>query len=100
MCHAPETVKPSPETHEGWGNDLCLLCHEAPGEPTEAEHPFPQDHDAAAGNCILCHPGDDFETYHCETCHALTRVNQVHEALGITGIEGRCVLCHPEGTKP
>jgi hypothetical protein len=100
MCHAPGTVKPYPATHEGWGNDLCLLCHEAAGEPTEAEHPFPQDHDSAAGTCVLCHPNDDFETYHCETCHALVGMSQVHEARGISTIENACVFCHPQGERP
>jgi hypothetical protein len=99
-CHAAEAFEPYPATHEGWTNDLCLLCHEAGEEPTEAEHPFPQDHNAAAGNCVLCHPGGDFETYHCETCHALTGMSQVHEAWGIKNIEAKCVLCHPKGQKP
>jgi hypothetical protein len=99
-CHAQQSIKPSPENHAGWGNDLCLLCHEASEQPTQAQHPFPQDHNAAAGNCVLCHPGDDFETYHCETCHALTGTAQVHSDRGIKEIQNRCVLCHPKGLKP
>jgi hypothetical protein len=100
MCHAAGGVVPNPPSHEGWGNDLCLLCHEATEEPTTTEHRFPQDHSMAAGNCVLCHPGNDYETYHCETCHALQGMSQVHEALGIKEIEGMCVLCHPDGEKP
>jgi hypothetical protein len=100
MCHAAGGVVPNPPSHEGWDNDLCLLCHEASEEPTTTEHRFPQDHSMAAGNCVLCHPGNDYETYHCETCHALLGMSQVHEALGIKDIENKCVLCHPEGEKP
>jgi predicted CXXCH cytochrome family protein len=100
MCHASDAFEPFPDTHEGWTDDLCLLCHEVESTPTEAEHPFPQDHNAAAGNCALCHPAGDFDTYHCETCHALTGMSQVHETIGIREIEGKCVLCHPEGEKP
>jgi hypothetical protein len=100
MCHASDAFQPYPASHEGWTNDLCLLCHEAGTTPTEIAHPFPQDHNAAAGNCVLCHPGGDFSTYHCETCHALTGMSQVHAARGISDIENRCVLCHPEGKKP
>jgi hypothetical protein len=99
MCHANQAIKPSPASHEGWGNDLCLLCHRAGEQPT-AEHPFPQDHNATAGNCALCHPGNDFTTYHCETCHALPGMTQVHSARGIPDIQNKCVLCHPRGTKP
>jgi hypothetical protein len=100
MCHAAGAVKPYPQTHEGWDNDLCLLCHAGSGQPTQNKHPFPQDHNAAAGKCILCHPANDFQTYHCETCHALAGMSQVHEARGIKEIENKCVLCHPEGKKP
>jgi hypothetical protein len=100
MCHAPEALEPFPATHEGWANDLCLLCHDVETTPTEAEHSFPQDHNAAAGNCVLCHPADDFDTYHCETCHALAGMGQIHEARGIQEIESKCVLCHPDGKKP
>jgi hypothetical protein len=100
MCHATGAVHPYPSTHEGWGNKLCLLCHEASEKPTQAVHPFPQDHNATDGNCVFCHPDNDFTTYHCETCHALTGMSQVHEARGIVSIENKCVLCHPNGTKP
>ncbi len=100
MCHAPQALNPYPETHEGWMNDLCLLCHETTGTPTAAEHPFPKDHDAAAENCVLCHPAGDFEAYHCETCHTQARMDQVHGAWGIKEIENKCVLCHPGGEKP
>jgi hypothetical protein len=100
MCHGADAIKPYPDSHEGWTDDLCLLCHKTGAAPTETEHPFPQDHNAADGNCVLCHPGGDFSTYHCETCHALSGTSQVHEARGITEIEGKCVLCHPKGQKP
>ena len=100
MCHADGTVKPYPENHEGWDNDLCLLCHQGSEEPTKNEHLFPQDHNSTAGKCSLCHPNDDFETYHCETCHAMAGMSQVHADRGIDEIEGKCVLCHPDGKKP
>jgi hypothetical protein len=100
VCHGSTAFQPYPESHEGWGNDLCLLCHEAGGLPTEGEHRFPQDHNATAGNCVFCHPGNDFDTYHCETCHAMSGMSQIHEARGITKIEGKCALCHPQGLKP
>jgi hypothetical protein len=100
MCHAAGALRPYPDTHEGWGNNLCLLCHQASEKPTQADHPFPQDHNSANGNCVLCHPSNDFTTYHCETCHALTGMSQVHEARGIHDIENKCVLCHPNGEKP
>jgi hypothetical protein len=100
MCHAPQALKPYPDSHAGWGNQLCLLCHEAGAPPTEAEHPFPQDHDGAAKNCVLCHPGGDFTAYHCDICHAPAGMDQVHSARGISEIENRCILCHPQGKKP
>lgn len=100
MCHAPQGIKPYPETHQGWGNMLCLLCHKAGEAPTKAEHVFPQDHDGAAKTCILCHPKNDFTTYHCDTCHATAGMNQVHGARGISDIQNKCVLCHPTGKKP
>lgn len=99
-CHAAEAFKPFPASHEGWTNDLCLLCHEADTTPTEADHPFPQDHNRTDGNCALCHPAGDFETYHCETCHATEGMDQIHAARGIEQIENKCVLCHPDGTAP
>jgi hypothetical protein len=100
MCHAPQAFQPYPESHEGWGNQLCQLCHQAEALPTEAEHPFPQDHDGAAENCALCHPNGDFAAYHCETCHAPGGMQEVHGARGISEIESKCVLCHPQGQKP
>ena len=100
-CHAFQALKPYPESHAGWKNQVCLLCHEA-GAPLAQgeEHPFPQDHDGSAQNCVLCHPGGDFTTYHCDTCHVLTGIQPVHEARGIREIENKCLLCHPEGQKP
>ena len=99
-CHASQAFEPYPESHEGWGNQLCQLCHEAGAPPTEAKHLFPEDHDGAAENCVLCHPGGDFAAYRCDICHALDGMNQVHEARGINEIEDKCVLCHPQGQKP
>jgi hypothetical protein len=100
MCHAPQAFKPYPESHEGWGNQLCQLCHQAGALPTEAEHPFPQDHDGAAKNCVLCHPGGDFVAYLCDTCHAPDGMQQVHGTRGISEIENKCMLCHSQGQKP
>jgi hypothetical protein len=100
MCHAAAAVEPYPATHEGWGNNLCLLCHQAEEKPTQTDHRFPQDHNATNGNCVFCHPNNDFSTYHCETCHALGGMGQIHEARGIKDIENKCVLCHPNGKKP
>ena len=99
-CHASQGFDPYPESHEGWGNQLCLLCHEAGAPPTEGEHSFPQDHNGTAKNCVLCHPGGDFAAYRCDTCHVPDGMNQVHEARGISEIEDKCVLCHPQGRKP
>jgi hypothetical protein len=100
MCHGPQAILPYPETHTGWGNPLCLLCHQAETTLTAMEHTFPQDHDGAAKNCVLCHPQNDFSTYHCDTCHATGGMTQVHSAKGINAIQNICVLCHPKGTKP
>jgi hypothetical protein len=100
LCHGPEGIEPDPESHEDWGNELCLLCHKAGVTPTEGVHPFPQDHNKAGRNCVLCHPGQDYTTYHCDTCHALPGMQYVHESIGISEIENKCVLCHPQGQKP
>jgi hypothetical protein len=100
MCHGSEAFKPFPENHTGWTNDLCLLCHQSETTPTEIQHTFPQDHNSANGTCTLCHPGGNFDTYHCETCHALEGMTQVHQTQGIADIENKCVMCHPRGTKP
>ena len=101
MCHAAEGFRPDPESHKDWGNELCLLCHEADGAlPSETLHPFPQDHDGAAKHCVLCHAGNDFTAYNCDTCHAQPGMEYVHEARGISEIEDKCVLCHPQGQKP
>ena len=100
MCHAPQAIEPYPESHTGWGNQLCLLCHETGAPPTKAEHPFPQDHDGAARHCVLCHPGEDFTAYRCDTCHTPAGMKYVHEARGISEIESKCALCHPQGQRP
>ncbi len=100
MCHAYQAIKPYPESHEGWGNQLCQLCHQAGAPPTEAGHIFPQDHDGAAKNCVLCHPDGDFAAYHCDTCHAPDGMQEVHGVRGISEIDNKCVLCHPQGQKP
>jgi hypothetical protein len=98
-CHGVTGGTPIPEDHKGRTNDTCLVCHaEAPA--ATAEHPFPQDHDGAAGNCVLCHPGNDFSAYNCETCHAPSGMAEVHAARGISEIANRCTLCHPQGEKP
>ena len=99
-CHAPQAFAPYPVSHTGWGNQLCLLCHEAGEAPTAGVHTFPQDHDGANKTCALCHPGSDFTTYHCDTCHASGGMKQVHGAKGISEIQNKCVFCHPKGQKP
>lgn len=100
MCHASQGIEPYPESHTGWGNELCLLCHEVGEAPTEGAHLFPQTHDGANKVCVLCHPENDFTVYHCDTCHTTGGMEQVHGAKGISNIEDRCVLCHPQGQKP
>ncbi|MGQ9594400.1 MAG: hypothetical protein ACUVXH_07710 [Anaerolineae bacterium] len=99
-CHTLTGQPPIPEDHKGRTNDTCLVCHAEGPAAQPAGHPFPQDHDGAAGNCVLCHPGNDFSTYHCETCHAPSGMAEVHTARGITETADRCVLCHPQGKKP
>ncbi len=98
-CHGMTGQPPIPEDHKGRTNDTCLVCH-AEAQQMGTEHPFPQDHDGAAGNCALCHPGNDFTTYQCGTCHAPAGMEEVHAARGITEVADRCVLCHPQGKKP
>ena len=97
MCHSLEAFAPYPGTHEGWGNEFCLLCHNANPALAEVKHPFPQDHDGASGNCVLCHVDGDLTTYNCDACHAPASMDQAHEPRGISGTESKCVLCHPTG---
>jgi hypothetical protein len=101
MCHGPEAFKPYPVNHEGWGNEFCMLCHVAGEEPpSEDPHPFPQDHDGAASNCMLCHLDGDLTTYSCQTCHADGIMEEVHAPRGISLMEAGCMLCHPTGEVP
>jgi cytochrome b subunit of formate dehydrogenase len=101
MCHGSEAFKPYPANHEGWGNEFCLLCHIASQEPpSDNPHPFPQNHDGAGGNCMLCHLDGDLTTYSCQTCHAETVMEDVHAPRGMAQTEGSCTLCHPTAEKP
>lgn len=60
-CHAAGTIRPFPEDHAGYGNELCLGCHaveevaesvlsgeEAPSFSTDIEP-------ALNANCVVCH---------------------------------------------
>jgi hypothetical protein len=100
MCHGPDRFMPYPDSHEGWRNEFCLLCHVAAEAPTDDPHPFPQDHDGANGNCVLCHVDGDLTSYSCETCHPTASMDQVHEPRGISETQSMCMLCHLTGETP
>lgn len=61
-CHAQGTIRPFPEDHTGYGNELCLNCHVpmpgaeqrvAPGGQVPS---FATDIDPALEeNCVVCH---------------------------------------------
>jgi cytochrome b subunit of formate dehydrogenase len=99
-CHGPEAFEPYPDSHEGWRNEFCLLCHAAAEAPAEEPHPFPQDHGGTGGNCVLCHVDGDLTSYSCETCHPPASMDQVHEPRGISETESKCTLCHLTGETP
>jgi hypothetical protein len=87
-----------------FGSEDCAECHSPAAGWSAArfsgQHPFPQDHNSTNGNCSLCHPGGNLDTYSCETCHNQSGIQQAHETKGINDIAGKCMLCHPQGEKP
>jgi len=95
-CHEP------PPDH--FGNE-CEDCHtpagwasvslDEVGEAFDAEsHPFPLDHGGADRDCTLCHPGGNFTTYTCFTCHAPETTKTFHESQDIVDIFAKCTDCH------
>jgi len=95
-CHAP------PPDHFG---PQCENCHTPAGwasvsldgvsESFDVEtHPFPLDHGGADRDCTFCHPGSNFTTYTCFTCHAPGTTRTLHEAQDIGDIFAKCTDCH------
>jgi hypothetical protein len=96
-CHEPPPDHFGPQcedchTPAGW---TSVSLDEA-GESFDAEaHPFPLDHGSADRDCTLCHPGNNFTTYTCFTCHAPETTRTFHEAQDIGDIFAKCTNCHP-----
>jgi hypothetical protein len=83
MCHsgAMEGIKAMPASHEGWENDVCLMCH-AKDSPLQSASPPAVPHDTAGREqCLLCHGGTmegmkaapashkGFDNKACTMCH-------------------------------
>ncbi len=78
----------------------CSQCHNTTSwsEATLANHSFPLDHGGAAGDCAACHPGGNYATYTCYTCHEQDKIAREHQEEGISDF-GNCVRCHATGTE-
>jgi len=100
MCHGSDAFAPYPDNHTGWGNEFCVLCHQENPALEEVAHAFPQEHDGANSNCMLCHVDGDLTKYSCDACHQPAAMDGAHEARGISSTEELCVLCHPTGQVP
>ena len=99
-CHDSGQFKVYPENHNGRTTDTCQTCHALQAAVADAEHLFPQDHNGANTNCVLCHLDGDFTTYQCNTCHSSETLQPIHEEQGIGDTERLCTYCHPQGKKP
>lgn len=95
-CHEPPPDHFGPQcedchTPAGWAS----VSLDEVGESFDAEtHPFALDHGGADGDCALCHPGSNFTTYTCFTCHAPGTTRTRHEAQDIGDIFAKCTDCH------
>jgi hypothetical protein len=112
-CHAPTGLVPVPGTHEGRGENSCMICHEVAKEMVGVEmtavpHPL-----RSGGGCGSCHGSTGFKPMPqdhlgraeslCVACHeadqeAIAAIPPIAHSP-----EGReaCVACHsPAGWVP
>ncbi len=77
----------------------CSTCHSTTTwKPASFSHTFPLNHEGANNNCVLCHPGDNYQSYTCYGCHE-------HNALDIAEKHikhdipnfANCMECHADG---
>ena len=116
-CHDTSAWLPAHFDHQGVGSD-CQACHEAQrpanhlqGQcsdchsagtswiPSTISHRFPMDQHGANSTCTTCHPSATRD-WSCSACHDLGRLAVHHSEKGITSIDGLCMNCHPDGSKP
>ena len=62
-----------------------------------ANHTFPLNHESANGNCSTCHPGNNYATYTCYSCHDQGKMAEEHREEGIGDVAADCARCHPDG---
>jgi hypothetical protein len=85
MCHNPgamEAVPDQPANHEGWPNDMCLMCHAKDAAvqtmaPSATSHPL-----EGRDDCMMCHKAGAMEPVPDAPADHEGRDNKY------------CVLCH------
>ncbi|MZP29788.1 hypothetical protein GTO91_08725 [Heliobacterium undosum] len=84
-----------PKNHEdAFGND-CAACHSVEAwKPATFDHSkyfrLTGDHQLS---CAECHPGGDYKTYTCVSCHSESEMLREHHTSNYARIEN-CVECH------
>jgi hypothetical protein len=112
-CHTSTTSWPAVQFNHAGLTD-CRSCHAAaapanhfPGQCSDCHstatwagatfsHAFPLNHGRANGNCQTCHPGNNYASYTCYTCHDQGATAREHREEGISDL-ANCVRCHPTG---
>lgn len=82
----------------------CEVCHSTVAwRPASFNHDpyFPiSSGDHSGLSCIDCHPGNNYNTFSCITCHAHRRTEMDDEHRGVPGymwVSAACLQCHPRG---
>ncbi len=87
-CHTPPA---------GHYPGQCSQCHDTSGWGRDGlNHTFPINHKGAGGDCSSCHPGYNYGTYTCYTCHDRDETAEDHREVG--GFGDDCARCHANGT--
>ncbi|MFQ5399379.1 MAG: hypothetical protein ACE5E7_07245 [Anaerolineae bacterium] len=77
----------------------CSDCHTtASFHGATFNHTFPINHKGANGQCSICHPGGNTESYTCFNCHNQQKTIDKHAKEGISNIAD-CAACHANGSE-
>lgn len=85
---------PADSLHKTAGND-CATCHTTESwQGAKFDHsqyyPLIKEHQVS---CVKCHPGNDYSTYSCTSCHSEAKMLRKHRTSDYNKIAD-CMSCH------